>query len=128
MNELILNIYKSVENLRHLKINSDNLNDFTHYVKLDFINKNNILELIKILNFKKIHLIKKVNIIKRIKRFESKNNSHVVCNCSSTCICLENNYNDIEEFKSYYLYKIVKLDEINNLDSNEIFGLVFNLI
>ena len=48
LNELILNVHKSVENLRHLKMNMNDLDqmnqiDFTHYVRLDILNKNVLL-------------------------------------------------------------------------------------
>ena len=127
INEIVLNIYKSVENIKHLKINGI-CGNFTHFVQID-LNKNILIKSIKYLSFKNIHLIKKKKIIKRVKRFELNNNDNInICNCSSSCICLDKKYKEIIERKIYYSYEIVKIDEINNLNQTEIYGLVFNLI
>lgn len=87
INEIICNVLKSVENIRHAKLNID-LNNFTHFVQID-LNKNILLELLKHMSFKNIHLIKKNKRVKRIKKYKLKNNGSHICNCSSSCICLE---------------------------------------
>lgn len=125
INELISKIYKEVENIRHAKLNIAD-NNFTHYVQIDF-NKNILLELLKLLPFKNIHLIKKYKRVKRIKKYELKYNGSYICNCSSSCICLEKNFDEIESERIYYSYEIVNLNEINNLNQTEIYGLIFNL-
>jgi len=137
INYLIEFVYKNTDNIKHLNIKL-NFSEETHFVKLEethFVEFDNVYNLniiqnvINKLKFRNIKLIIKQKEYKKIKKYVQKNNfDRIICNCDSSCRCIDKYFIEVEEYIPEYKYFI--LENMNNYFESEdfsIYGLVFCL-